>query len=49
MLMKDTAPTTGDADKSGMDGMTADIIEAADELHEPHDGGLDLYDIEAEY
>lgn len=47
--MKDTAPMTGGADGSGMDGTTAGIAEPPDVLDEAHDGGLDLYDIDAEY
>lgn len=49
MLMKDTAPTTGGADESGMDGTAAGIAEPLHDLEEPHGGGLDLYDIDAEY
>lgn len=47
--MKDTAPMTGGADESGMDGTAAGLAEPPDEQDELHDGGLDLYDIDAEY
>ncbi|WP_193119557.1 hypothetical protein [Brachybacterium tyrofermentans] len=47
--MKDTAPMTGGADESGMDGTTAGIVEPLQDREEPLDGGLDLYDVDAEY
>lgn len=47
--MKDTAPTTGGADESGMDGTAPGIAELLEDLDEPYAGGLDLYDIDEEY
>ena len=49
--MKDNSPVMGGADGRGVDGTTASVTEPPDVLDEAHDGdgGLDLYDIDAEY
>ncbi|MGP5717796.1 hypothetical protein ACTXO9_18130 [Brachybacterium tyrofermentans] len=47
--MKDTSPMTGGADESRTGGTTSGLAEPPDEQDELHDGGLDLYDIDAEY
>lgn len=49
MLMNDTVPMAGGADESKMGGTVAGIAELPNEQDELHDGGLDLYDIDAEY
>lgn len=47
--MNDTSPMMGGADESGMDSSIAGIAEPPEDLDEPHAGGLDMYDIDAEY
>lgn len=49
MLTNNTAPMTGGANQYGLDGAAASLAESLPEPDVPHDGGLDLYDVDEEY